>query len=83
MRLKNETQFVESGIPIPQIHTMLKNHIPNFDERRKKEEYHKNLIGFLKKAIESTELGISIDSNKIILKESLFKNSSELPNNFM
>ncbi|MBD2446305.1 NYN domain-containing protein [Nostoc sp. FACHB-152] len=83
LSLKNEHQFVKSGIPIPQVHTILKKLIPNFDERLRKEQNYKNLITFLKKAIEGTEICISSDSNKIILKESLSKYTTEASSNIL
>lgn len=70
MRLKNEHQLVESGIPIPQIHTILKNHIPNFDERLRQEPNYNRLVSFLKKALEGTELCVSNDNHKLTLRES-------------
>ncbi|MCC5656279.1 NYN domain-containing protein [Nostoc sp. XA010] len=64
------SQLKEGGILLPKIHTILKHNIPNFDQEREKHGYR--LLKFLlKKAIEGTDICLSSDNNKLILRETL------------
>ncbi|AVH70619.1 NYN domain-containing protein [Nostoc sp. 'Lobaria pulmonaria (5183) cyanobiont'] len=63
------SQLKEDGIHLPKIHTILKDNILNFDQKRKQHGY--NLAKFLKKVIEGTDICLSSDNNKLILRETL------------
>ncbi|MDZ8187515.1 MAG: NYN domain-containing protein [Nostoc sp. ChiSLP02] len=60
-------QLRQGGIDISQIHKFLRNNIPEFDKKR--EKYGKKLTSFLKKVIEETDIYLSIENNKLILRE--------------
>ncbi|MBD2458148.1 NYN domain-containing protein [Nostoc sp. FACHB-87] len=77
LTLKNDYKLIQSGIPLSQIHKFLIDNIPNFNERRLKENSNQ-LTKFLRKSIEGTELSISSDNNKLILRESLLFSSESL-----
>ncbi|MEH2183669.1 NYN domain-containing protein [Nostoc sp.] len=62
-------QLKQDGIHLSQIHKVLRDNIPNFDKQRDK--YGKTLTSFLKKVIEETDISLSIDNNKLILREML------------
>ncbi|WP_373528119.1 NYN domain-containing protein [Nostoc sp.] len=64
-------QLKQGGIPMPQIHQILINRIPNFDLKR--EKYSSKLTDFLKEILEETDICLYIDNNKLILKEMLTK----------
>lgn len=62
-------QLKQVGIPIPQIHKILRETIPAFDKKR--EQYGEKLTIFLKKVIEETDIYLSIENNKLFLTEIL------------
>ncbi|WP_448272242.1 NYN domain-containing protein [Nostoc sp. DSM 114160] len=62
-------QLQEGGIDLNQIYHILKDNIPNFDQKRKQHGY--KLAKFLKKVIEGTDICLSSDNNKLILRETL------------
>ncbi|WP_448269654.1 NYN domain-containing protein [Nostoc sp. DSM 114159] len=62
-------QLKEGGIYLNQIYHILKDNIPNFDQKRKQHGY--KLAKFLKKVIEGTDICLSSDNNKLILRETL------------
>ncbi|MEH2248516.1 NYN domain-containing protein [Nostoc sp.] len=68
------SQLKQGGIYLPQIHNILRDKIPAFDQKRKK--HGKNLTSFLKKVIEGTDICLSIDNNKLILREMLTRGSN-------
>ncbi|MEH1940121.1 MAG: NYN domain-containing protein [Nostoc sp.] len=72
------TQLQQDGIHISQIHKLLRENIPDFDEKR--ESHGEKLTNFLKKVIEETDICLSIDNNKLILKEILPTGSNGLSN---
>ncbi|MBD2500886.1 NYN domain-containing protein [Anabaena azotica] len=74
-RLKKENKIEKDGIPIAQVHTLLKAEIPNFDEKRKKEENCKKLSTFFKKVVEGTDICVSDNNNKLSLKTHLSANT--------
>jgi len=57
----------QGGIHISQIHKILRNNIPEFDQKRK--IHGDKLTNFLKKVIDGTDIYLSIDNNKLLLKE--------------
>ncbi|MDZ8028336.1 MAG: NYN domain-containing protein [Nostoc sp. DedQUE11] len=61
------SQLRQGGIHISQIHKILRNNIPDFDQKRK--NHGDKLTTFLKKVIEGTDIYLSIDNNKLILRE--------------
>ncbi|MEH2225112.1 NYN domain-containing protein [Nostoc sp.] len=63
------SQLKEGGIYLNQIYHILKDNIPNFDQKRKQHGY--KLAKFLKKVIEGTDICLSSDNNKLILRETL------------
>ena len=63
------SQLKENGIYLNQIYQILKENIPNFDQKRKQHGY--KLGKFLKKVIEGTDICLSSDNNKLILRETL------------
>ncbi|MBW4674989.1 MAG: NYN domain-containing protein [Desmonostoc geniculatum HA4340-LM1] len=65
--IEQVSQLRQGGIHISQIHKMLRNDIPDFDQKR--EKHGDKLTTFLKKVIERTDIYLSIDNNKLILKE--------------
>lgn len=65
----NNDQIRGGGILITQVHTFLKKYIPNFDQRWSIEENTNKLTSFLKKALEGTNMCLSSDNNKLILRE--------------
>lgn len=68
-------QLRQGGILLPKIHTILKDNIPNFDQEREKHGY-KLLNIFLKTVIEGTDICLSGDNNKLILRERLTLSSN-------
>ncbi|WP_181374071.1 NYN domain-containing protein [Nostoc commune] len=64
------SQLKEGGIILPKIHTILKDNIPNFEQEREKHGY-RLLKNLLKKVIEGTDICLSSDNNKLILRETL------------
>ncbi|MDZ7964216.1 MAG: NYN domain-containing protein [Nostoc sp. DedSLP03] len=63
------SQLKQGGIPISQIHKILREKIPAFDQKR--EKHVEKLTIFLKKIIEETNICLSIENNKLILRETL------------
>ncbi|MBN3941558.1 MAG: NYN domain-containing protein [Nostoc sp.] len=63
------SQLKEGGIYLNQIYHILKDNIPNFDQKRKQHGY--KLAKFLKKVIEGTDICLSSGNNKLILRETL------------
>lgn len=63
------SQLKQGGIPISQIHKILREKIPAFDQKR--EKHVEKLTTFLKKIIEGTNICLSIENNKLILRETL------------
>ncbi|MBD2561971.1 MULTISPECIES: NYN domain-containing protein [Nostoc] len=59
----------QGGIHIPQIHKILREKIPCFDQKR--EKHGEKLTNFLKKVIEGTDICLSIENNKLVLREIL------------
>ncbi|MEH2087261.1 NYN domain-containing protein [Nostoc sp.] len=62
-------QLKQGGILLPQIHKILRENIPNFDQKRENNGY--KLTIFLNKVIEGTDICLSSDNNKLILRETL------------
>lgn len=62
-------QLQQGGILLPQIHQILKKNIPNFDQKRENHGY--KLASFLNIVIEGTDICLSSDNNKLILRETL------------
>ncbi|MEA5603104.1 NYN domain-containing protein [Nostoc sp. UHCC 0252] len=67
--LEQLNQLKQGGIPISQIHKILRDKIPDFDQKR--ETYGEKLTIFLNKVIEETDIFLSIENNKLILREIL------------
>ncbi|MBX9256838.1 NYN domain-containing protein [Desmonostoc muscorum CCALA 125] len=65
--IEQVSQLRQGGIHISQIHKILRNDIPDFDQKR--EKHGAKLTTFLKKVIEGTDIYLSIDNNKLILRE--------------
>ncbi|MBD6618460.1 NYN domain-containing protein [Komarekiella sp. 'clone 1'] len=61
------SQLRQGGIHMSQIHTILRKEIQNFDQKRQK--HGSTLTSFLKKALEGTDVCLSIDNNKLILED--------------
>jgi uncharacterized LabA/DUF88 family protein len=74
-------QLKQVGIPISQIHKILREKIPAFDQKR--EEYGEKLTIFLNKVIEETDIYLSIENNKLFLREILTINSNGSSNKIM
>ncbi|BCL34260.1 NYN domain-containing protein [Nostoc sp. MS1] len=70
-RLKKENKIGKDGIPIAQVHSLLKAEIPDFDEKRSQEENCKKLSTFFKKVVEGTEICVAGNNNKLMLKTNL------------
>ncbi|MEH2351274.1 MAG: hypothetical protein V7K55_25365 [Nostoc sp.] len=62
-------QLKQVGIPISQIHKVLRDKIPDFDQKR--EQHGEKLTIFLNKVIEKTDIYLSIKNNKLFLREML------------
>jgi uncharacterized LabA/DUF88 family protein len=67
-------QLREGGIYINSIHILLKNQIPNFDQKRKKKGCSSKLSDFLKEALQGTEFCLSNNNIKLILRENTSSN---------
>jgi uncharacterized LabA/DUF88 family protein len=63
------SQLRQGGIPMSQVHQILRNKIPDFDQKR--EQHNSKLTSFVKKALEGKDISLCIDNNKLILKETL------------
>ncbi|MDZ8237078.1 MAG: NYN domain-containing protein [Nostoc sp. ChiQUE01a] len=63
------SQLQKAGIPMSQIHQILKNNIPNFDEKQKK--YNSKFTNFIKIIIEESNTSLDISNNKLIWREKL------------
>jgi uncharacterized LabA/DUF88 family protein len=63
------SQLKRGGIPMSQVHQILRNNIPHFDQKR--EKYSSKFTTFIKEIIEGTDTSLYIDDNKLILKEML------------
>ncbi|BDI14633.1 hypothetical protein ANSO36C_04350 [Nostoc cf. commune SO-36] len=72
------SQLQKGGIHLPEIHKILRNNIPCFDQKRK--NHGKNLTVFLSKVIKGTDICLSIDNNKLMLREMLTIGSNGLSN---
>ncbi|MFN6460447.1 MAG: NYN domain-containing protein [Nostoc sp. DedVER02] len=62
-------QLKQVGIPISQIHKILREKISAFDHKR--EQHGEKLTIFLNKVIEETDIYLSIENNKLFLREIL------------
>ncbi|MBD2342846.1 NYN domain-containing protein [Anabaena subtropica] len=80
-KLHKENKIGKDGISISQVHIFLKAEIPDFDEKRSKEENGRKLSTFLKKSLEGTRMCISNNNNKLMLKTDLATNTIELAKN--
>jgi uncharacterized LabA/DUF88 family protein len=70
-KLKKENKIGKDGIFISQIHILLRGEIPDFDEKRAQEENCQKLSTFLTKVIEGTEICITDNNKKLMLKTNL------------
>lgn len=77
-KFKKDNKITKDGISISQIHIFLRSEIPNFDEKRSKEQNCQKLSTFLKKVVEGTEMCISGNNNKLMLKANLTMETVEL-----
>ncbi|WP_392534716.1 NYN domain-containing protein [Nostoc sp. C117] len=71
-------QLKKGGIPMSQVHQILRNNIPNFDQKR--ENYSSKFTNFIKEVIETTNTSLYIENNKLILREILTTVSNDLSN---
>ena len=72
------SQLQEGGILLAQIHKILRNNIPNFDQKR--ENYGYKLASFLNRVIEGTDICLSSDNKKLIFRETLTLGSNSSSN---
>ncbi|MCW5313466.1 NYN domain-containing protein [Nostoc sp. KVJ3] len=71
-------QLKQVGIPISQIHKILREKIPAFDQKR--EQYGEKLTIFLNKVIQETDIYLSIDNNKLFSGKILTIGSNDSSN---
>ncbi|HEY9804747.1 MAG TPA: NYN domain-containing protein [Leptolyngbyaceae cyanobacterium] len=74
-KLKKENKIGKDGIYISQIHILLREEIPDFDEKRSQEEDCQKLSTFLTKVVEGTDICITDNNKKLILKKNLTANT--------
>ncbi|MBD2532106.1 NYN domain-containing protein [Nostoc flagelliforme FACHB-838] len=72
------SQLQQGGIHISQIHKILRDNIPDFDQKRK--NHGEKLTIFLNKVIKGTDICLSIDNKKLMLREILTIGSNRSSN---